>query len=177
MKNTSRLIVATFIISVLFFSTKLKAQTTQANAWKIGIGLETADPTGTARLGTAFILGGTIRLQYGLSNNFALTLTSGAYHYLPILIPGTNTRYQSYGEIPIKAGFQTFFTEHFYFGAEAGFAIEEDDSGTGPKRLLLSPALGYAMQRWDFGLHYDRISSTSQDNGLVGLRLAYSFGL
>jgi hypothetical protein len=177
MKMTSRLIVAALMTCVIFFSTNVKAQTTSANAWRISVGLETADPTGLSRQGADFILGGTIRLQYGLSNNFALTLTSGAYHYFPIYKPGTHSRYESYGEIPIKAGFQTFFTKHFYFGAEGGFAIEEDDSGTGPKRLLLSPALGYATQRWDFGIHYDRISSTNQDNGLVGLRLAYSFGL
>jgi len=177
MKPTSRLTVTILMICAIFFSTKVKAQTTSANAWKIGIGLETADPTGQARQGSNFILGGTIRLQYGLSNNFALTLTSGAYHYFPLYIPGTDKRYQSFGEIPIKAGFQAFFYKHFYFGAEGGFAIEEDDSGTGPKRLLLSPTLGYATQRWDVGVHYDRISSTNQDNGLVGLRLAYSFGL
>jgi hypothetical protein len=178
MKTKSRLIVASFIIGMLFFSTKVRAQTTQANTWRVSIGLETADPNGSARKGADFILGGTIRLQYGLSDNFALTLTSGAYHFLPIDIPGTHTRYDSYGEIPIKAGFKTFFTNNIYFGAEAGLAIEEDDNGEGPTRLLLSPALGYATKRWDFGVHYDRFSSTTQDTfGLIGLRLAYSFGL
>jgi hypothetical protein len=178
MKTTSRLIIIASMLCVIFFSTKVKAQTTPANAWRIGIGLETADPLGSARLGTDFVLGGTIRLQYGLTNNFALTLTSGAYHFFPVYMPGTHTRYQSYGEIPIKAGFKTFFTKNIYFGAEAGLALEEDDSGEGPTRLLLSPALGYATQRWDFGIHYDRFSSTTQDGfGLIGLRIAYGFGL
>jgi len=177
MKLKSKLIVVA-CISVIFLNTKVKAQTTAANTWQASIGLETADPTGSVRQGTDFILGGTIRLQYGLSNNFALTLTSGAYHFFPVYKPGTHTRYQSYGQIPIKAGFKTFFAKNIYFGAEAGLAIEEDDSGQGPTRLLLSPALGYATKHWDVGIHYDRFSSTTQDSfGLIGLRLAYGFGL
>jgi hypothetical protein len=178
MKITAKLIATGCMICAIFLNTNVKAQTTPANAWRIGIGLEAANPTGNARKGADFILGGTIRLQYGLSNNFALTLTSGAYHFFPIYEPGTHTRYDSYGQIPIKAGFKTFFTKNIYFGAEAGLAIEEDDSGQGPTRLLLSPALGYATTHWDVGIHYDRFSSTTQDSfGLIGLRIAYGFGL
>jgi hypothetical protein len=178
MKITSKLITIACMACIIFLNTTAKAQTTAANAWQIGIGVETADPVGSARKGADFILGGTIRLQYGLSDNFALTLTSGAYHFFPIYQPGTHTRYQSYGQIPIKAGFKKFFNKNIYFGAEAGLAIEEDDSGQGPTRFLLSPALGYATTHWDVGIHYDRFSSATQDSfGLIGLRLAYGFGL
>jgi hypothetical protein len=159
----------------LLITTHVKAQTTHANALRFDIGLEAADPTGNARLGSDFILGGTARLQYGISNNFAITFTSGAYHFFPIDIPGTNTKYQSYGVIPIKAGIKDFFIPNIYFGAEAGVGVEQTDNGVDPARLLLSGALGYANKHWDIGLHYDNFSSINDRYGLVGLRIAYGF--
>jgi len=176
MKTLSKFIAAVLAVT-LFFTTHIKAQTTPANAFRLGIGLETAIPTGTARIGSDFILGGTARLQYGVSNDFAITLTSGAYHFFPVNIPGTNTKYNSYGEVPIKAGIKDFFVPNLYFGAEVGFAIEATDSGTGPKRLILSPALGYASKHWDIGVHYDNFSDNQDHFGLLGLRIAYGFGL
>jgi hypothetical protein len=179
MKTQSKLITLLFITGALLSSTRLKAQTTPANAFRLGIGLEAADPTGNARAGSNFILGGTIRVQYGLSNNFAVTLTSGAYHFLPIDRPGTDTKYDSYGVIPIKAGIKEFFIPGFYFAAEAGVGIEEDDSGTGPKRFLYSPGLGYANKHWDFSGRYESFGGVNGGRGfgLVGLRLAYGFAL
>jgi hypothetical protein len=176
MKTLSKFI-ATALTVTLFFTTHVNAQTTPANAFRLGIGLETGIPTGNARIGSDFILGGTARLQYGVSSNFAITLTSGAYHFFPVNIPGTNTKYDSFGEIPIKAGFKEFFVPNLYFGAEAGVAIEALDSGTGPKRFILSPAVGYANNHWDVGVHYDNFSVKQGSFGLVGLRIAYGFGL
>lgn len=164
-------------ITALFFTTKVKAQTTPANALRFGIGLDAGDPTGSARIGTTFILGGTARLQYGLSDNFALTFTSGAYHFFPKDIPGTNTRYASYGVIPIKLGIKEFFAKSIYFGAEGGVGIEASSNKFGPARLDLSPALGWANQHWDVGARYENFSSPGFHYGLVGLRLAYGFAL
>ena len=65
----------------LFFSNTVKAQTTPANAFRLGLGIETGLPTGVAKIGTTFTLGGTARLQYGISNSFALTYTMGGYHF------------------------------------------------------------------------------------------------
>ena len=179
MKTLFRLAAAIFVAATLFCAPNVKAQTTSPNALRLSIGLETAAPTGNARLGSNFILGGTARLQYGISNNFAITFTSGAYHFFPIDIPGTHTKYQSYGVIPIKAGIMEFFVPNIYFGAEAGVGIEQTDNGVDPARLLLSPALGYANQHWDIGVHYDNFSSAGDHDhyGLVGLRIAYGFGL
>ncbi len=177
MKNTSKKIALAMMVTAMLATVKVKAQTTPANALRFGIGVEVADPTGNARLGSHFVLGGTARLQYGLTNNLAVTLTSGAYHFFPITIPGTNTKYQGYGEIPIKAGIKAFFAPQFYFGAEGGAGLEVTDQGKGPTRLLLSPALGYASEHWDLGVHYDNFSNTSGHFGLIGLRLAYGFNL
>jgi hypothetical protein len=179
MKTILRSAAATFIAAALFYASNVKAQTASPNALRLSIGIEAADPTGNARLGSNFILGGTARLQYGISNSLAITLTSGAYHFFPIDIPGTHTKYQSYGVIPIKAGIEEFFVPNIYFGAEAGVGIEQTDNGVDPARLLLSPALGYCNQHWDVGVHYDNFSSGADHDryGLVGLRIAYGFGL
>jgi hypothetical protein len=177
MKILFKLVAAMFATAILFCAPNVKAQTTSANALSLSIGLETADPTGNARIGSDFILGGTVSMQYGISNSLAITLTSGAYHFFPINIPGTHTKYKSYGVIPIKAGVKVFFVPNIYFGAEAGVGIEQTDNGVDPARLLLSPALGYANKHWDVGVHYDNFSTIGGHYGLVGLRTAYGFGL
>jgi hypothetical protein len=175
MKTQSKLIVVAVAIAALFFTTTVKAQTTPANALRFNIGLDAGDPLGKARIGTTFILGGTARLQYGLSDNFALTFTSGAYHFFPKYIPGTTTRYGSYGIIPIKAGIKEFFAKSIYFGAEAGAGIEASTNHTGPTKLLLTPGIGWADQHWDAGFRYESFTGQSNNYGLLGVRLAYGF--
>jgi hypothetical protein len=122
MKTSFKSLAASLIVAVLFTTTEVKAQTTPANAWRLGIGIDAAVPTGSATIGANFILGGNARLQYGISNNFALTLTAGADHFFTKMIPGTDTRYASYGVIPVKAGIKWFFVPDIYFGAETGVA-------------------------------------------------------
>jgi hypothetical protein len=173
MKTLFKSIAASLIVAALFNTTQVKAQTTQANDWRLGIGIDAADPTGVSRLGATFILGGNIRLQYGLSNNFALTLTGGADHYFPKTIPGTDTKYDSYGEIPITAGFKWFFVPGIYLGGEAGVVEEASDKQYGPARFGWAPALGYATTHWDFGVRYMGFSSF----GMVAARVAYGFKL
>jgi hypothetical protein len=177
MKTSSNLTAVAFIAAAIFLTTTGKAQTTPANAARLGIGLEAAEPTGSARIGSNFILGGTARLQYGISNTFALTFTSGAYHFFTKTIPGTDTKYDSYGVIPIKVGIKEFFVPNVYFGAETGVGIEASSDHFGPARLILSPALGYANTNWDVGFRYENFSSTGGHYGLLGLRIAYGFAL
>lgn len=178
MKLSSKIIVLTLALTGMLFSTGLKAQTTPAKNWRLGLGIETGLPEGVAKYGATFTLGGTARLQYGISNNFALTLTAGGYHFFPKKIPGTDRRYQSYGEIPVKAGFKEFFVPNIYVGGEIGFASEKLEKGWGPTRLDLSPALGYANTHWDFAVHYERFTRHGEDMlGLLNLRVAYGFAL
>ena len=175
MKASLKIIFTVVAVAALFLTTNLKAQTNPAGEWRFSIGPEVGFPTGIARLGANFNLGGTARLQYGITNDLAVTLTSGAYHFFPIKIPGKNSRYQSYGQVPIKAGLKYAFFKGLYVGAEAGFSIEADDSGTGPKRMLLSPALGYDTKWWDFAFHYEYFSRPEDHLGIIALRVAYGF--
>jgi hypothetical protein len=177
MKTLSKLTAVVFTATILFFTTNVKAQTTPANALQMSIGFDAGLPTGNLTIGSNLVLGGTINLQYGITNNFAITLTSGADHFLSKDIPGTDKKYDSFGVIPIKLGIREFFAPHIYFAAQAGIAIEETDSGVGNTKLALVPALGYANTHWDYSIRYENYSGQSDPYGFVAVRIAYGFAL
>jgi hypothetical protein len=179
MNSLSKLLSVAALVTVMFTATNVNAQTTPAKAWVIGIGVEEGVPIGNYALGTTSTLGGTIRLQYGLSNSVAITITSGAHHFFSKVDPSSSSgaRYDSFGVIPAKAGLKWFFVHGLYIGAESGVGFEETDAGGGPKRFLLSPNGGWANKHWDVGIHYDYLSAKTNYDGLVALRLAYGFGL
>src|ERR1700760_4760686 len=77
MKKLSKLVAAAVVAGAIFFGTSVKAQTAGAGALRLGIGVEGGIPTGSIHDASSFELGGSARLQYGLSDNLALTLTSG----------------------------------------------------------------------------------------------------
>jgi len=179
MKTVSKLITAAFTVAALFFTTNVKAQTTPANKFDLNLGIETGIPTGVASTFNTFILGGTVRLQYGVSNNFALTFTTGGDHFFTKDMPGTNIRYSSFGVGPIKAGFKEFFIPNIYVGAEGGIGREVTQKGFvgGATKLLIEPGVGYANKRWDFGINYESLTGQNDNYGFVGLRVAYGFSL
>lgn len=187
MKNTIKWIAPAVTAVAIFFSTSVKAQTITPDKLRFGIGIESGAPTGNAHDISNVELGGTGRLQYGVSNNLAITLTSGYYNFFGKTVPGEDFKYQSLGMVPIKAGIKAFFTPNLYFGAEAGAGFEtkpfgtvkgEDNTGLEKDtKLILSPAIGYATKHWDVGVRYENYSGQSNNYGLVALRLAYGFGI
>ncbi|MDB4904630.1 MAG: hypothetical protein JWQ63_3911 [Mucilaginibacter sp.] len=179
MKKVTKLLAVAFTATALFLTSNVKAQTTPVNALRLGIGVEGGIPTGSITNFSNFELGGTARLQYGLSNNLALTLTSGYYNFFAKgnTIAGVNyaTKPSGQGLIPIKLGIKAFFTQNLYFGAEAGAGLETNYAKN--TKLLLSPGLGYATKSWDVGVRYESLSGQSDSYGTVALRIAYGFGL
>jgi len=179
MKTLSKLIKITFAGAALFFTTQVNAQTITPKSFALSLGIEAGIPTGTVTPYTTFNLGGTIRLQYGITNNLGLTFTTGGYHFFPEKIPGTDIHYNSFGLGPVKAGIKYFFVPNVYFGAEAGVGVEVTEQGFkgGQKKLLLSPALGYATNHWDYALHYESLTGDNNTYGILALRVAYGFKL
>ncbi|HEY4326113.1 MAG TPA: hypothetical protein VGN20_19140 [Mucilaginibacter sp.] len=175
MKTVSKLLAAAFTVAAVFLTTNVKAQTAPSNPWRFGIGIEAGIPTGDAHTISNFELGGTARLQYDASNHFAYTLTSGYYNMFGKDIEGTDLKYKDLGIVPLKAGIKAFFAPNIYFGAEAGAGFETASGGD--TKLILSPALGFANKTWDVGVRYENFSGDGSSYGLVGLRLAYAFGL
>jgi hypothetical protein len=179
MKKVSKLSAAALTVIALFFISNVKAQTTTPPApdpWRLGIGIEAGIPTGNANNISNFELGGTVRLQYDASSNFAYTLTSGYYNMFGKDIPGeSGVTYQSLGIVPLKVGVKVFFASNIYFGAEAGAGFETISGGN--TKLILSPTLGFANKTWDVGVRYENFSGQGNSYGLVGLRVAYAFKL
>ncbi len=178
MKKLTKLAAAALTGVALLIGTNVNAQTTPASKLRFGVGLEAGAPTGNAHDGSNFELGGTARLQYNTSDHFSLMLTSGYYNFFgkEIGTVGTTTvKTASTGVIPVKAGFKAFFADQFYFSAEAGAGFETN--GSKNTKLILSPGLGWANQKWDVGVRYEDFSGQSNSYGLVGLRLAYGFEL
>jgi hypothetical protein len=186
MKKTTQLLASVATAAAIFFATSVKAQTITPDKFRFGVGVEGGLVTGSAHDFSNAEIGGTARLQYGLSNNLALTLTSGYYNFFGKNEPGTDLKYQSLGMVPIKLGIKYFYTSNLYLGAEVGAGIEtktflpqgiDENYANTDTKLILSPALGYANKHWDVGVRYENYSGQSNNYGLVALRLAYGFGL
>lgn len=178
MKNTTKWIASAATAVAIFFATQVNAQTTTPNPWRFGIGIEGGIPTGDASNTSNFEFGGTARLQYDAAANFAWTLTSGYYNFFGkdnVATPAGTINYNSYGLVPLKLGIKAFFAPKLYFGAEAGAGFETASGGN--TKLILSPALGFANRTWDVGVRYENFSGQGNSYGLVGLRIAYAFGL
>jgi hypothetical protein len=182
MKKVTNLLASAAVAVAILFGTSANAQTTttksaDSSPWRLGFGIEGGIPTGDAHDGSKFELGGSARLQYGLSDAFDLTLTSGYTNFFAksFTVDGQSVKGDDLGIVPVKVGIKAFFAQNIYFGAEAGAGFETRTDGN--TKLILSPALGWANQHWDIGVNYTNYSGQSNSYGSVGLRLAYGFGL
>lgn len=176
MKNSTKLVAIAIAAVTTFFATNVKAQ--DSNPWRLGIGVEGGVPTGAAHNGSSFVLGGTARLQYGADKGLAWTLTSGYYNFFAKsfdLPGGGSVKGDDLGMVPVKVGIKAYFAPSIYFGAEAGAGFETN--GNNNTKLILSPGIGWSNSSWDVGVRYENFSGQSTNYGLVGLRLAYGFGL
>lgn len=176
MKTTTKLIATAFTAVALFLGTSnVNAQSTPKSALRFGIGVEGLLPTGNLKSISKAGLGGTARLQYGVSDDLALTLTSGYYNFFGREIGNTGVNYDKFGIVPLKAGVKAFVSQNIYLGAEVGAGFETD--GLKDTKLIASPGVGYASQKWDVGVRYENFSGQGSNYGTVGLRVAYGFGL
>jgi hypothetical protein len=168
---------------ILFVGSNVKAQSVTPNNFRFGIGVDGLLPVGNSTNTLNFGLGITPRLQYRLSDKVALTFTSGIYHFFPKTVtypatgayPGFITKYKS-DIIPVKVGAKLFVTSNFYLAGEVGAAFEVAEGG-GSVHFLASPGIGYASKKWDIGARYENFSGNGYSDGIIGMRVAYGFGL
>ena len=168
---------------LLFVGNAANAQTVSPSKFRLGIGVDALVPVGNTATFQNFGLGVTPRLQYGVSDKFALTFTSGIYHFFPKTVtypasgsfPGFTAKYKS-DIIPVKVGAKAFLGNNFYLAGEVGVAFEVANGG-GRVHFLWSPGIGYATKRWDIGARYENFSGSSYSDGVIALRVAYGFGL
>ncbi|OKS86776.1 hypothetical protein [Mucilaginibacter polytrichastri] len=185
-KKTTKLAAAAIACAGLLFSSSItKAQTTTpANNWRFGIGVEGFAPTGNLKNISNVGIGGTARLQYGVNQNVALMLTSGYYNAFGKKINSdvSDAKYPSFGMVPVKAGIKGFIGSGFYLSGEVGAGFEtknayENADGSKDTKLILAPGVGYSFKTIDIGARYENFSGQNNSYGLVGLRVAYGFGI
>lgn len=185
MKTSTKLMAAVMFIAAIFFGENVMAQSTESGPLRFGIGLETGLPTGNS-LGkiAGWELGGTARLQYGVSNGLDIILTSGYYNFFSGSNTNATTSFGNYtygtkthdlGIIPVKLGLKGFIGNGIYLSAEGGVGFETKYSED--KKLILSPGFGWADKTWDIGIRYENFSGQDNNYGLVGARIAYGFKL
>ncbi len=175
MKKLTKLAAAAIAGVALFIGTNANAQSD--SKLRFGIGVEAGVPTGAASDGSNIYLGITPRLQYGADEGLAWTLTSGYYNFFGKSVNGTggNVKFGDIGMVPVKLGVKGFFADKLYFGAEAGAGFETN--GNSQTKLIVSPGLGFANDKWDISARYENFSGQGLNYGLAGLRVAYGFGL
>lgn len=137
---------------------------------RLGIGLGLGVPT---KDNADFVIAPDIRLQHDLAGRTSLTLTTGYYGFLGK--PEVAGEKIGADLIPLKAGAKFFFGNTFYFQPELGVAFStKSDHGT---PFVWAPNIGYANEKWDLGLRYEGFEYDGGSNGMVALRVAYSFNL
>nr|WP_121273022.1 hypothetical protein [Pedobacter schmidteae] len=168
MKSTIRFMAAAVAVVALFF-------TTNANAQKLGIGLNLGIPTND---GYSFAVGGDARLQFDVSKQVSIPVTTGYTHFIGKELTN-NVKVSDYGYIPLKAGVKVFLNDSgsgAYALGEAGAAFGvTNGAGT---HFVYSPALGYAWSSGlDLGVKYEGVPVGGGTVGQVALRIAYGFKL
>jgi len=181
MNKKTKFIAVALTALALFMGVQSNAQSIQKGKLRFGIGADGLLPVGNFSNSSSFGLGITPRLQYGITNNVALTFTTGFYHFFPKdMYAASNSQLYKYhwdtDLIPVKAGIKVFVTSHIYVNAEAGLGFQVDNGG-GDSKWMASGGAGYANKRWDFGIRYENFAANGYRNGLIGLRVAYGFGL
>ena len=182
MKTSTKLFLTTLAITT-FFITNLKAQTSTSGKWLINAGLEGGFTTDELRSISKTEDGGTLRLQYKLSENDALMITGGYYYVATGSNSNTYTAFGptiyvtpliSLGIAPVKLGYKRFLVPEFYASAEAGVGFETQYGNN--TKLILSSGIGWQGDSFDIGVRYESLSGQSNNYGMVGLRVAYGFG-
>lgn len=171
------------LVAFLFLSpVLLKAQ----NNVNIGVGAEIGLPSGNFSNLSGIGLGASIKADFPIAENFALSLNAGYMNFFGRKNQLFNVQDLSY--IPVKVGFKYQLSESFYAEGQLGAALPLNKD----KKTLFawSPGIGNQFKlsggnKLDLGIRYEAWtgkSSTvglnkSSTNGFVGIRFAYIFGL
>jgi hypothetical protein len=168
MNRTTKFIASAVAVVALFF-------TTNANAQKLGIGLNLGIPTND---GYNFALGADARLQFDVSKQVSIPVTAGYTHFIGGDL-ANNVKVKDYGYIPLKTGVKVFLDETGsgpYALAEAGVAFGVTENAGA--HFVYAPAIGYAWSSGlDLGVKYEGVPVGGGTVGQVALRIAYGFKL
>ena len=179
MNYISQKVAVVLVAAAIFFTSKVNAQTTSYGKFGLDIGIEAGAPTYKAHSTLSNVeLGGTARLQMGISSNLALIVTSGYYNMFDknITVNNETVKAPGLGIVPVKGGLKGILGGDVYYTGEAGAGFETSrDLNTDQKdvKLIFAGGLGYAANSWDVGIRYESFIGQNFNYGLIGLRLAY----
>ncbi|GAA4198204.1 hypothetical protein GCM10022289_06600 [Pedobacter jeongneungensis] len=171
------------LIAFLFSSpTLLKAQ----NSANIGIGAEIGLPSGNFSNLSGIGSGASVKADFPVTENFALTLNAGFMNFFGRRNQLFNVQDLTYA--PLKAGLKYQLGESFYAEGQLGAALPLNKN---QKTLFVwSPGIGNQFKlsggnKLDLGIRYEAWTgknnmiglNKSDSKGFVGIRFAYLFGL
>ncbi|MEO6150129.1 MAG: hypothetical protein ABIN95_04685 [Mucilaginibacter sp.] len=175
----------TFTMAIVMLAVLLTANVyaQDVKKFQLGIGLEGALPIGNLKNSYSVGAGATIRAAFGISDNSAVTLTTGAIAFIPkdLNIGGTSVDLKAQINIPVKAGYKYFFSDKFYGIGEAGMTFAKTylpNYGAGGGTVSVSsssftyaPGIGVQLGGFDASLRYEGYSGA----GFIGLRAGFNF--
>jgi len=190
MKTLKKISAATLLlISALSFN--LQAQSTKPSNFNISVGPEIGLPVGTLSDRYDWSLGGSIEAEYSIAKDLGLTLNTGVYNLF-----ADNSGYilneKKYTKdlqvLPVKLGLKYFVAGGLFLQGEAGasFLLNKSDGGYDKSTAFTyAPQISYRIglgnnQFIDAGVKWvgsTKYSDHGSSNNLLGIRLAYGFGL
>jgi len=167
----SKSIKMLFVLGIAtFFTNNATAQDVKKTAYdsgfRVGFGINGGLPTDQKVYD--FALGADVRLQYDITKETSVTLTTG---YTNLFRNNLDDK----AFIPVKAGFKAFvWKNQFYVLGEVGGGIDVAN-GNAQNTYIWAPGLGYTYKNYDISVRYE--DYTEYDTNLIALRLAYGFKL
>jgi hypothetical protein len=181
MFSIKKTIIALFIAAG-FAMGNIKAQQVQ-----LGISPEINFPTGNASSTSGIGFGGSLKLEVGIAEKYALTANGGYAIFLGKRLFGN--RIQPIEAVPAKLGFKYYPSADFYFEAQGGAAFQLGNNSK--TSFLWSPGFGTyiktgnANAKIDFGLRYEAWTNSgyrattslkTTSFSFIGLKVGYTFG-
>jgi len=185
--NISTKLFLAVLVTAALFGNKVKAQTvtTTTNPWRLDVGVDGGFVTGDLKTLPAYTeVGATLRLQYKINDDFSLMLSSGYYNFS---VPANLNTYTvlggvtyvtsgiGQGVVPVKLGLKYFVIPQFYVDGEGGVGFETQYGDN--KKIIVAPGIGWQSDGLDIGFRYENLMGQNSNYGIIGLHVAYGFGL
>lgn len=150
------------------FTAKAQKESAGIEGFKIQGGINLGIPASNMS-GSSFVAGIDFLGQYGVSENFGITVDAG-YSAIFLKSPADP---KTESLIPIRAGIRYYPASNYYFGGKVGVGILAYD-GNSTSTTAYSFGGGYMVTpKIDLGASYDGYSKNGSF-GLVNVRIAYT---
>lgn len=158
---------------------------TSGSGIRLSVGADAGLPVGNLSNAYSWSLGGSIQADFPIIREQLYYTVNAGFNNV---FADKNNGGADLQLIPVKAGLKYFPIKNFYIQGEAGatFVTNKTDLGfTKSTTFVYAPQIGYVFNvggknSIDAGFRYENNSKfydTGSSNGMLGLRVAYSFGL